>query len=226
MSLHGDAAVLIWNDVLEDAQADFREWHNREHAIERSGIPGFQRSRRYRAVDHAARYFMLYELDSANALTSPGYLDRLSNPTAWTRRMGPVFSNSSRSLCHVRFSRGVGQGGLIYTLAYDVAPGREDEHYRHLAHKVLPALADEPGVVGAHLCSADMSKSGVKTEEKKGRVIAVRSWAVLVESAASLPATRAVCNGLTDAVLAANAIATPDANIYQLEYSRGKSHWG
>src|SRR5690606_6857587 len=133
---------------------EFREWHTREHALERIGIPGFVRARRYRSAARNSSYFMLYELDSINAASSCDYMARLSHPTKWTERMSGAFSNSFRSLCRVVVSRGLGQGGSICTLAYNVEAGEEEEHHRLMAHRLLPAFSDDGGIVGVHLCRA------------------------------------------------------------------------
>jgi len=169
MSLAGQGVVAIWNDILPEGRADFFEWHNREHIPERVGIPGFRRGRRYVALDATPEFFTLYETDSPQVLAGADYLNRLNNPTPWTRRATAPFRNTARSLCRVALSLGTGQGGMIVTLRYDVAEGREEEQRRLLAHRILPALADRPGIAGVHLCLADESVSKVETAEKKAR---------------------------------------------------------
>lgn len=228
MSLNGQAAILIWNDVGKDAEADFREWHNREHAPERIGIPGFLRARRFRAVSgERLRFFILYELDSTNALSSCDYMARLADPTPWTKRMSGVFSNSSRSLSKVEFSRGIAQGGVVYTMAYDVYEGYSAEHYALLAHNLLPALSDQPGIVGAHLCCTDMDRSVTKTAEKKGRLISTAGWTVIVEGAGDPSLLQEVCDGfLHEKMSAAGARGPLTSETFRLEYSLGKHPWG
>lgn len=225
MSLMGDAVVLVWNDVRRDAAEEFLEWHNREHTQERVGIPGFLRSRRFRAMDGRSRYFLLYELADSATLGSEPYMERLNNPTPWTRRMGLCFSNSCRSLCRVPFSRGLGQGGLIYTLSYDLAQEDDGEaHLRLLTEQLLPAVAAETGVIATHLCQADIGLSRVQTEEKKGRVITTPSWVVLVEGSGEPERFLERCEaGLPESIRRAGGGDPIDRGVYALEFSRGKT---
>ena len=128
MSLLGQAVVAIWNDVAPEGRDQFYEWHNHEHMPERVGIPGFLRGRRYRAVEAAAEYFTLYEAENASVLTGPHYLKRLNDPTPATRIVIPnYFRNMVRGVCGVRFSVGVGIGGVIVTLRLAPEAGRESE---------------------------------------------------------------------------------------------------
>ncbi len=68
MSFAGTGVVAIWHDLLPEARDEFYEWHNREHMPERAAIPGFQRGRRYIALDAGPLYFNLYEADTVGVL--------------------------------------------------------------------------------------------------------------------------------------------------------------
>jgi hypothetical protein len=226
VSLAGQGVVAIWNDIEPGGRANFYEWHNREHMPERVGIPGFRRGRRYIGRDARPEFFTLYETDSPETLAGTDYLTRLNNPTPWTRRSVMAFRNVSRSLCRVALSLGVGQGGAIVTWRYDVAEGREEEQRRLLAHGILPALADRPGVAGVHLCLADRAASGIETEEKRGRAKAlVPNWVILVEGASDVALLEAACQAAlpAEALLAAGAVAPIERGLYQLQYSRCKT---
>src|SRR5947207_870295 len=181
MSLAGQGVVAIWNDILPEGRAEFFEWHNREHMPERVGIPGFRRGRRYIALSGAPEFFTLYETDSPEVLAGTDYPARLNNPTPWTQRAIKPFRNVVRSLCRVALSLGTGQGGTLVTLRYDVVAGRAEEQRRLLAHRILPELADRPGICGVHLCLADRGASLIETAEKKDQAKAlVPDWVVLV----------------------------------------------
>ena len=80
MSLLGKGVVAIWHEVQPAARADFFEWHNREHMLERVGIPGFLRGRRYSALTGEPEICTLYETESVEVLTGPHYMARLENP--------------------------------------------------------------------------------------------------------------------------------------------------
>jgi hypothetical protein len=226
MSLAGQGVVAIWNDILPEGRADFFEWHNREHMPERVGIPGFRRGRRYIALAGEPEFFTLYETDSPEVLAGADYLGRLNNPTPWTRRATAPFRNVSRSLCRVALSLGTGQGGLLATLRYDVVEGREEEQRRLLAHRILPELADRPGICGVHLCLADRGASLMETEEKKGRPKAmVPNWVIMVEGASEIVRLEAACDAaLASLTLIAAGAAEPiERGLYQLQYSRCKT---
>jgi hypothetical protein len=229
MSLAGQGAITIWQDVRAEARADFFEWHNREHIPERVGIPGFLRGRRWIALEGAPEFFTLYETDGPQVHTGSDYLSRLNSPSAWTKRIAPSMENNVRSLCRVAFSTGPGQGGLVATLRFDVAAGAEDAQLRLLTERILPGLAQRPGIVGAHLCLADAGASAVQTEEKKSRPrpALVPTWVVLVEGGFERVLLESACDDALDvrALASAGAVGI-ERGLYQLQYSRSRSAAG
>ena len=223
MALAGQGAITIWQDAKPQARADFFEWHNREHMPERVAIPGFLRGRRWMAIDGAPEFFTLYETEGPQVHTSTAYLERLNHPSPWTRRIAPGMENNIRSLCRVAFSAGPGQGGLLVTLRYDVIPESEASMLRLLTGKILPALAQRPGITGTHLCLADRAASSIQTEEKKSRPLLalVPAWVILVEGAAEQSSLVAACDdALGNAVLAASGACGISRGLYQLQYDR------
>jgi hypothetical protein len=226
MSLAGEGLIAIWNGVAADARDDTYEWHNREHMPERVGIAGFRRGRRYRAIDADIEFFTLYETDTPLVHTGSDYTARLNSPTPWTQRAIRSALDTSRSLCRVAASFGVGQGGLLVTYRYDVAPEREDAHRDLLARVVLPLLADAPGVVGAHLAIADRAASAVETAEKKDIAKPlVPNWVILVEGGSEAAPLLAACDSaLAEArLIEAGAVAPMRRGLYQLQYTRMKT---
>src|SRR4029077_4721296 len=155
MSLAGQAVVAIWNGIAPEGRTEFYEWHNREHMPERVGIPGFSRGRRYVAIAGAPEFFNLYEADTAEVLGGKDYLDRLNAPTPWTRRVVPSFRNVARSICRVAFSGGVGSGGVMLAVCFDVDAAHRAFAVAALTTEILPPLALRVGVAGVHLCLAD-----------------------------------------------------------------------
>lgn len=223
MSLLGKAAVAIWHDPAPEARAEYYEWHNREHMAERVGIPGFLRGRRYVAIDGKPEFFTLYEAESLEVLTGPDYTARLNNPTPLTRRVAPLIRNNVRSLCRVELSFGAGQGGLIMTWRYDVAPGRAGEQ-RRLLDGLLPPLAGCPGIAGVHLCIGDPDASSVQTEEKKNRPqkALTPSWVILIEGAGDRAMLERACGEVRiDALVSAGALQSIERGLYQLQYNPG-----
>src|SRR5262245_21644290 len=109
--MQGRAAIAMWWDVLPEMRPEWEDWHTREHMPERLAIPGFLRGTRWVSGDS---YFVLYEVDHLATLTGGAYLERLNNPTPWSRKMMPHHRNMVRSLCDVRAGWG---GGLPPALA-------------------------------------------------------------------------------------------------------------
>jgi hypothetical protein len=228
MSLAGTGVVAIWHDLLPDAKDDFYEWHNREHMPERVGIPGFRRGRRYIALDEGPEYFNLYEADTVEVLGAQDYLLRLNSPTPWTKQVVASFRGVARSICHVAYSDGVGQGAYLATARFDIPSTARTQVVSGMRHRLLPSLVDRPGITGVHLCLADVTISRVETVEKKARSDGtdVPTWIVLIEGCRTDDVRSAVeaFNAELFALHGDNAI-TPDLTFYQLEYTRCKTPW-
>ena len=221
--LAGEGAVAIWNDINEAGRAEFYAWHLHEHMPERVGIPGFVRGRRYRAAEGATQpeFFTLYETTSFQVIQGSDYLSRLNEPTEWTRTTTAHFKSTTRSLAHVVASHGVGSGGALLTLRFDIA----DASVRTLVPQIssaLEAAARLPRICGAHLLAADAGVSGKSTAESKDRkdILAPARWVVLLEA----------CD--TDAFGAAIAVLQEFAELrdaakgqYLHEYTRLKTAW-
>lgn len=110
----GRAAVAMWWDVAPGVRAEWEDWHTREHMPERLGIPGFLRGSRWVALSGEPSYFVLYEVTQLTTITGGAYLERLNNPTPWSRKMMPQHRNMVRSFCVHRAGWG---GGLPQALA-------------------------------------------------------------------------------------------------------------
>ena len=95
-----DGRLTLWNDCAIGHEAEYEAWYQGEHLIERLGVPGFMRGRRYRAIEAAPEYFTHHETTSPDVLTSPYYLERVKNLTPFTRKIMPgIFINLSRRIC-------------------------------------------------------------------------------------------------------------------------------
>src|SRR4051812_42652044 len=101
MALLGDAAMLLWYDIVPEHVAEHDEWHAREHFPERVGIPGFLRAQRWTGEPGSPRYFIIYEVADVGVLTDKPYMERLNNPTPWTSRMMPQFRGMTRGFCTI-----------------------------------------------------------------------------------------------------------------------------
>ncbi len=157
--LAGEGAIAIWNGISDEGRADFYAWHLSEHMPERVGIPGFLRGRRYRAADDKTHpeFFTLHETQTFEVTQGVDYLNRLNAPTSWTRRATAHFKTTSRSLARVVASFGVGSGGVLLTLRFDV-PDEESE--REKLASIVMKVAASPGVTGAHVLKGDEGSQG------------------------------------------------------------------
>lgn len=196
MALAGTGAILIWNDITPEGRDEFYAWHLAEHMPERAAVPGFRRGRRYVALDSATapEFFTLYETESPDVLTSAPYLARLNAPTEWTRRATGAFRNTARALTRVAVSLGPGAGGMLSTIRFAVAHGREAGLVEGLRVAALPEAAALPQVCGVHLCLTDLAASAERTAESRERtdIGAAPAWAILIEACNEAPLRRAV----------------------------------
>jgi hypothetical protein len=183
MALAGHGAVAIWHDIAPEGRDNFYAWHGHEHMLERVSIPGFLRGRRYVSIDGTPEFFNLYETESPETVTGSAYLERLNHPTPWTLKSVSAFRNVSRSLCEVAATLGRGDGGLIGTFRYAVRDESQVAHRSYAVSRLLPELAQSPGVAGCHLLCANHAASAVKTTEKNVRREdnLIPPWIVLLE---------------------------------------------
>jgi hypothetical protein len=203
MSFLGNSVLAIWADVEVSGEADYNDWHTREHMPERCGVPGFLRGRRYVAVTAGPKYFMMYETETLETLASPAYVERLNNPTPWTRKCLALFRNSNRTACRTTLSIGRGIGGAMATIRLGPSAGREQALRRWLTGEALPKLLEWPGISAAHLCEADVETTTVKTAEKsiRDKPDEVAHWVLLVEGIDADIVQRACADALGAAAL-------------------------
>lgn len=133
--------LALWNDLAPGREAEYEEWHAREHLPERVAAPGFLAGRRYRDAAHPThRWFTLYEVESLAALDTPEYRDLLANPTPWSASMRPDFRAFLRAPCREVARAGHGFGAALAVLRLADPAGIE-----------VAALAARPGLVAARL---------------------------------------------------------------------------
>ena len=164
--LLGNAALCIWHDIAPGFESEFEEWHTREHMPERVSVPGFLRARRYidwRRKKHAC--FTMYEGADLGVFRSPPYLERLNNPTEWSRRMHPVFRNFARGACEVVWSTGHEIGGAIATFRVRQGNDETSATIRAAGPELGSCILALPGITGVHLGVTDASTTSTRTRE-------------------------------------------------------------
>ena len=179
----GSAAVTIWCDVEPGVRPEFDDWHTNEHLPERLAIPGFLRGSRWVAADGGKGVFILYEVADAAVLTSAAYLERLNNPTPWSRKMMPRHMRMMRGLCRVVRSTGSSLGPGMLTIRLSPREGSEGR----LEAWVAAELPNQSG--RAHLLRSIAAPAiGQTTEQKIRGGDSAPDWILLVNGEGALRA--------------------------------------
>jgi hypothetical protein len=221
MPLAGQGVLAIWNGIEDEAEADFVAWHVREHIPERVAMPGFLRGRRYIAVAGAPKYFNFYETESPETLVAPAYLERLDAPSDWTKRVVRHFRDTSRTVCSVAASLGVGDGAFVGTIRLMSRPAA-GKLAEQVATSVAQPMLAEPGIVAVHLLEGQ-ADSGGQTAEKalRDRPDQQAAWILLIEATDREPLERVFeRHAFRDALAAAGAdYGDNDRGVYRLQYA-------
>jgi hypothetical protein len=190
----GRAAVAMWWDVPPEVRAEWEDWHTHEHMPERLGIPGFLRGTRWVAHSGEPSYFVLYETRDMRTMTSGAYLERLDNPTPWSRKMMPHHRNMVRSLCRVRASFGGGVAHALATIRFSPAAEGGRSALKWLAAQVMPSLPQRMGLAAACLLESH-SAAVPQTAEQRIRGGDGQADCVLLISGYDAEAVRAAVVG-------------------------------
>jgi len=127
---------------------------------------------------------MLYELDNADVMSSPGYLERLNNPTPWTQRIMPTLEQFRRGGGSIvaRGGNPAGHGGHISIARFEDA--LPDRLAAREGLELVKALAKVDWVVSAQIMSVKNDATAIATQEKSMRRSSEGEFAglLLVES--------------------------------------------
>lgn len=169
--LEGTGILAIWSDAGAEHEEEFNNWYTNQHLLERVGIPGFRRGRRYmKDAPGTLKYFTLYETDDVKVLESEPYLERLNDPTDWTRRALPFFKNGSRAAMALVSSTGRGVGGFAATIEFSRLAGSEAELRDWVASAGEAALKEHPQLNGWHLFETDDDVTRAKAGTAEAQV--------------------------------------------------------
>jgi hypothetical protein len=181
MPLSGQGMLITIMDADPAEEADFNRWYDREHIIERTGIPGFLESRRYVAVEgspkNVNKYVNFYTTERIETLESPAYRAKLDNPTPWTAHHSPRFRNYTRVVARVTGSKGQGRGGAL-ALSRIRPPANGREALRSAILAQFDAVVAVDRVISAHLLEADAALSNPLERVAPG---AAGDWYVAVD---------------------------------------------
>jgi hypothetical protein len=154
--------LAVWNDCAPGVEADYERWYTQQHLIERLSVPGFIVGRRYEARSGDRRFFSYYETVDDEVLRSDAYLARLQNPTEWTQRIMPSFTNAIRTVCTVAHRSGRMDGGHVLTVRDQGGQGGDE--FARLAEN----LGTRFGVTKVQLWQAASSQTP-QTAEARNR---------------------------------------------------------
>ena len=179
MALLGSAAIAMWWDVAPAHRAEFEDWHSHEHFPERLRIPGFLRGSRWSSATENEGFFVIYELDAYDTLTSAHYLERLNNPTPWSVKMMPHHRNMVRSQCRIMDSYGGGITGSLVTVRLSPETDQADA-IRGALQNVLGKIPNKVGLTSGHLLRTQTPRAAqTKEQQIRGGTDAVADWIVL-----------------------------------------------
>ena len=209
--------IVIWNDIVEESRADFLEWHSREHIPERVAIPGFVRGQRWFDPASSPQYLTVYSTRDTAVLTSAPYLERLNNPTSWTRSAVAAFRNTSRSAGSLAWDSQGGNGGTMLTARISEPVDAADQLVKGWATHLLGPLASAAGVARVRVAVSAAAASRLATAERAVRVgdLAEPPVTLLVEGFGTPAALRAAYDALAagDPVLARARV-----DVYTLQF--------
>lgn len=221
MGLLGEAVLAMWWDIPPKGASEFEDWHSREHMPERLAIPGFLRGSRWADISGRPSYFQRYEVRSIETLVSKPYLERLNQPTPWSRKMFlHYFRNMTRSFCRVPVSLGSGLGQTMLTIRFSPSDGRADALQEWLTG-LLADVAQRSGMAGAHLLRTEGPIGLPETAEQQQRGgDAVADWILLANGYDSSVVESLLVNVLDEKALVQHG-ASPHsvAGVYRFAFA-------
>src|SRR4051794_4866027 len=120
---------------------------------------GFLACRVFRAIRlNAERFFILYELESAEVLDGRAYLARLNAPTPWSQRIMPQLGNFIRGGGVMAARAGRGEGSTIVALRIEQLP--KDPQ------RLVGDIAALDGIAAVQIGATDHARTSVPTVEK------------------------------------------------------------
>ena len=218
MALLGKAAMILSFDVAAEAIAEHDDWHSHEHFHERMSIPGFLRGSRWVARSGQPNYFVMYEVENLDTLASPPYLERLNNPSPWTRKMMAQYRGMKRGFCRVICSYGFGLGQVGLLIRFSPEQKKETALRDWLSRELLPELPAQRGLVSAHLF-ATARQPGLTVEQRiRGKDAAI-DWVLLVSGYAADPLDELAGKALATEELERHGATEVVSGSYQLVHS-------
>ena len=182
----GGAVLAIWFDVDPSGRNDVEAWYPRQHLPERLSVPGFLRGRRFAVAGEGPAFFTPYETRDSSVLSSPAYIERLNDPTDWTRRSLSAFCRMIRTVYRrLALTPADSVGGHLLTVRIKPDSGRGLYVREWLEGNAGSTLRDLAGVRASGTYVAESGGASVITEESRivGDVSAATPFLALLELA-------------------------------------------
>jgi len=180
----GGAVLAIWFDVDPPGKDDVQAWYERQHLPERLAVPGFLRGRRFAVAGEGPAFFTLYETRDSGVLSSSAYIERLNDPTDWTRRSLSAFRGMIRTVYRrLAFSPADCVASHALTVRIKPDSGRGPYVRQWLAADAVSTFGGLVGVGGWGTYVADTAGASIITEERRivGEVSAATPFLALLE---------------------------------------------
>jgi hypothetical protein len=179
MPLAGKGMLLTSMDIDASDEAEFNQWYDREHLLERVAIGGFLEARRYVAHQGSPKYLCLYSTATFDVLDSPEYRTALMNPTDWSKKTLARFKNMIRAIARITVSRGAGRGAALGIVRLRPA-GDTDRLRTALRDQLDPEKLD--GILSMHLIESDPALSRPISDDPPVSDPGSGDWFVLIDA--------------------------------------------
>ena len=179
MPLAGKGMLLTSMDIDASDEAEFNQWYDREHLLERVAIGGFLEARRYVAHQGSPKYLCLYSTATFDVLDSPEYRTALMNPTDWSKKTLARFKNMIRAIARITVSRGAGRGAALGIVRLRPPAGDTDKLRTALRNQLDPERLD--GILSMHLIESDPALSRPISDDPPVSDPGSGDWFVLID---------------------------------------------
>ncbi|EUC29989.1 hypothetical protein COCCADRAFT_39720 [Bipolaris zeicola 26-R-13] len=173
--MEAQGLLVIWASVDPTTvdEGALNDWWTNEHLPERLRLPGFQRARRYRALNPENghnEYLAVYHLSNVQDLASVEYLHALNHPTQKTMQFMPSLAKMSRFACEIVSSEGSSvltsdqpaeTHNMLYMVVYKVDAARQDHDPLLSIQEHIGRARDAASANTMHIGSASRSYEGV-----------------------------------------------------------------
>jgi len=182
MSAH-PGLLLVWTDIPASLEAEFNDWYNRDHIVERVlGIDGFVRGRRFRAYEGGPRYLAMYETRDASVLHCEPYLALKRDYDPRSRTIVPHFIDTRKTAGQITARAGVAEGGVMALVPLARSKGREGALHSWVADTLLPGLVARHGIVAAWYAESDAATLGSATADHPRKTDRLLDAVLAIES--------------------------------------------